>query len=532
MYDYIIIGSGPAGCVLANRLTEDPATRVLLLEAGKPDTNPLFHVPAGFAKLTGTTGSWGYATAPQKSLGGREIWYPQGKVLGGGSSINAQVFTRGNPADYDTWARDFGCDGWSHSEILPYYRRSEDNPRFSNKYHGVGGPLQVSDSDPQMMTQVFVRACQEAGFPFNPDFNGAEQQGFGFYQTTTRNGRRSSAPVAYIKPALKRPNLSVETNAFVRRIVVEKGRAVGVEVGDDGNKRVLKCNREVLVSAGAIGSPKLLLLSGIGPADELKNHGIEVVADIKGVGKNLHDHVDVFLVSECAGNYSFDRYKPWHMSLWAGLQYLMFRKGPVASNLVDGGGFWWCDKDAPSPDIQFHFLPGSGLEHGVRKIGNGVTLNSTIMQPRSRGSVTLRSADPEEAPVIDPNFWDDPYDQKISIQGFKISRQIMAQESFKPYIKGEVSPGKDVQTDDEIAAYGRENCKTDYHPAGTCRMGAADDPMAVLSPDLKVRGLDGIRVVDSSVMPKVVSSNTYSPTVMIAEKASDIIRGLEVSPTS
>lgn len=531
LYDYIIAGSGPAGCVLANRLTEDPAVRVLLLEAGKPDRHPLIHMPAGFAKMTDTLASWGYSTTPQQHLNGRQMWYPQGKVLGGGSSINAQVFTRGNPNDYNEWATEHGCEGWSHEDILPYYRRSEHNPRFSNKWHGVGGPLKVSDPEPQMMTQVFVRAAQEAGFPFNPDFNGESQEGFGFYQTTTHNGRRSSAPVAYIRPALKRPNLTVETNALVHRIVVDKGRATGVVLKSGGAERIIKCEREVLVTAGAIGSPKLLLLSGIGPAEELRELGIDVVADIAGVGKNLHDHVDIFQVSECSDNYSFDRYKPLHMAAWAGLQYLMFRKGPVASNLVDGGGFWWANKDAPSPDIQFHFLPGSGLEHGVKKISNGVTLNSTIMQPRSRGSVTLTSSDPHEAPNIDPNFWSDPHDLKTSIEGFKIARKIMMQPSFQPYIKGEIAPGPDVQTDDEIADYGRQNCKTDYHPAGTCRMGPPSDPRTVVTPDLKVRGIDGLRVIDSSVMPKVVSSNTYSPVVMIAEKGADLVRGHSITET-
>lgn len=526
MFDYIIVGSGPAGCVLANRLTADPKVRVLLLEAGKPDRHPLIHLPAGFAKMTGTLASWGYSTEPQKHLNNRQMWYPQGKVLGGGSSINAQVFTRGNPNDYNQWASEDGCEGWSHEDILPYYRRSEDNPRFSNKWHGVGGPLRVSDPEPQTMTQVFVRACQEAGFPYNPDFNGASQEGFGFYQTTTHNGRRSSAPVSYLRPVMSRSNLTIKTNSLVRRVVIEEGRAVGVALKQGAGETVLRCQREVLVTAGAIGSPKLLLLSGIGPAEELRRLGIPVVADVPGVGKNLHDHVDIFQVSECSDSYSFDRYKPPHMALWAGLQYLLFRTGPVASNLVDGGGFWWADDKAPSPDIQFHFLPGSGLEHGVKKIKNGVTLNSTIMQPRSRGSVTLKSPNPDEAPNIDPNFWSDPYDQEVSIKGFKIARKIMAQPSFKPYIKSEVAPGPDVQSDDEIADYGRQNCKTDYHPAGTCRMGPATDRRTVVAPDLKVRGVAGLRVIDSSVMPRVVSSNTYSPVVMIAEKGADLVHGI------
>jgi choline dehydrogenase-like flavoprotein len=527
MYDYVITGGGPAGCVLANRLSADPEVKVLLLEAGTLDSSPLIHMPAGFAKLTGTAATWGYRTVPQKHLDNREVWYPQGKVLGGGSSINAQVYTRGNRADYDEWASDEGCDGWSYDDVLPYFKRSEDNIRYADPFHGAGGPLKVSDPVPHALTSVYVRAAQEAGIPFNPDFNGATQEGIGYYQTTTRDGRRSSAATGFLRPALSRPNLTVATQALVIKILFEGKRAVGVAYGRRGDSTLYEARaaREVLVTSGAIGSPKLLLLSGLGPADELRAQGIDIVADLPGVGRNLQDHMDVYAVGECSGNHSLDRYKPLHMTLWAGMQYTFFKSGPVASNLCDGGGFWWADRDARSPDIQFHFLPGSGLEEGVRQIRNGVTLNSCFLRPRSRGSVKLKSTDPWEAPLIDPNYWAEEYDRKISIEGFKLVREILSQPAFRPYIKGEAMPGPAVRTDAEIAAYARQFSKTDYHPVGACKMGRPEDEATVVTPDLKVRGIEGLRVLDSSVMPRLNSSNTNAPTTMIAEKGADLVRG-------
>ncbi len=526
MYDYIITGGGSAGCVLANRLTENPDIRVLLLEAGSPDSNPLIHMPAGFAKLTGETATWGYSTVPQKHLDNREVWYPQGRVMGGGSSINAQVYTRGHALDYDDWANEEGCEGWSYAEVLPYFRKAEDNIRLSNDYHGTGGPLKVSDPVPHELTSTFVRAAQQAGFPYSSDFNGQMQDGFGYYQVTNRGGKRCSTAVGYIKPALGRPNLTVITKAEVSRILLENNRAIGVEYRKRGSNETHreKASREVLVTSGAVGSPKLLMLSGIGPAEHLRHVGIEVMHDLPAVGENFHDHMDVFVVSECSGDYSFDRYKPLYMNAWAGLQYLLFNTGPVASNLCDGGGFWYADADAQSPDIQFHFLPGSGLEHGLKKIRNGVTLNSALLRPKSRGSVRLRSKDPAVSPLIDPNFWAEEYDRKMSVEGFKLAREIMAQPAFRPFIRQETMPGADARTDEQIMAYARQYSKTDYHPVGACKMGAADDERSVVGPDLRVRGIDGLRVIDSSVMPRVPSSNTNAPTIMIAEKAADLIK--------
>ena len=528
-YTYVIVGGGPAGCVLASRLSEDPLVRVLLLEAGPQDKDPYIHWPAGFYKLTSSTkNGWGYRTAPLAHLDGRRMWFPQGRVLGGGGSINAQVFTRGNPKDYDEWAEEEGCDGWSHAEVLPYFRRFEDNERFSNAWHGTGGPIGVSDPiSPHRMSKVFVRAAQEAGLPYNPDFNGERQEGCGLYQVTQRRGRRSSAAVECLRPAMARPNLSVRTGAMATRILIEGGRAAGVEYAEhDGSaRRTAHAEAEVLITSGAIGSPKLLLLSGIGPADELRALGIAVVHDLPGVGCNLQDHIDVYVISELSCSYSYNKHIRLHRQLWAGIQYYAFGSGPVTSNLAEAGGFWFADPKARSPDVQFHFLPGSGLEAGVTQLcEHGCTLNSAFLRPRSRGTVRLESADPFAHPLIDPNYFAEEYDRAMSIGGLRIAREIMAQPAFRPYLRVERLPGPEVQSDAEVLAYARGHGKTDYHPVGTCKMGV--DPMAVVDPELKVLGLKGLRVCDSSIMPRLVSSNTNAPTLMIGEKAADLVKGV------
>lgn len=532
MYDYIIAGGGPAGCVLARRLSDDPSVRVLLLEAGKPDKHPYIHMPAGFAKLTGTIANWGYATVPQANLGERKIWYPQGKVLGGGSSINAQVYTRGNAKDYDEWAEEEGCAGWSYRDVLPYFRRAEDNERFSDLYHGNGGPLGVSDPvNPLPISKVFLRAAQQAGLPLNADFNGTRQEGCGLYQLTQRKARRCSAAVAYLRPVMERTNLTVRTNALVTRIIIENGRAVGIEYVEEprGGAKTALCEREVVVTAGAIGSPKLLMLSGIGDGEALRRHGIDVVHHLPGVGANLQDHVDVYVISECKGDFSYDKHVRWHKAVWAGIQYALFAQGPVASNLCEAGGFWYADPGARSPDIQFHFMLGSGLEQGVERLKNcGVTLNSACVRPLARGSVRLRSADPSASPLVDPNYWGDPYDRERSIRGFRLAREIMRQEAFAPYILAERLPGPDATTDKQIAAYASAHAKTDYHPVGTCKMGV--DETAVVDPELRVKGLSGLRVCDSSIMPRLISSNTNAATIMIGEKASDLVLGKRLAP--
>ncbi len=525
-FDYIIIGAGPAGCVLANRLSEDPDVNVLLLEAGGGDWNPLFHMPAGFAKMTKGVASWGWETVPQKHMKGRVLRYTQAKVLGGGSSINAQLYTRGNAADYDTWVSEDGCEGWSYRDILPYYKRAEDNQRFADDYHSYGGPLGVSMPVSALpICDAYIRAGQELGMPYNHDFNGRQQAGVGFYQLTQRNRRRSSASLAYLNPIRHRKNLTIKLGARVSRIVLEGKRAIGVEVVGKSGSEIIRAEREVLVSSGAIGSPKLLQQSGIGPADHLKSVGVKVLHDLPGVGSNLQDHLDLFVIAECTGDHTYDGVAKLHRTIWAGLEYILFRTGPVASSLFETGGFWYADPDARSPDIQFHLGLGSGIEAGVKRLKNaGVTLNSAYLHPRSRGTVRLSSSDPAAAPLIDPNYWSDPHDRKMSLEGLKIAREIFQQAALKPYIMAERLPGPKVMTDDELFEYGCANAKTDHHPVGTCKMG--NGPESVVGLDLKVHGLEGLRVCDSSVMPRVPSCNTNAPTIMVGEKGADLIRGL------
>lgn len=525
-FDYIITGAGPAGCVLANRLSEDPDVNVLLLEAGGGDWNPLFHMPAGFAKMTKGVASWGWETVPQKHMKGRVLRYTQAKVLGGGSSINAQLYTRGNAADYDTWVSEDGCDGWSYRDILPYYKRAEDNQRFADDYHSYGGPLGVSMPVSALpICDAYIRAGQELGIPYNQDFNGRQQAGVGFYQLTQRNRRRSSASLAYLNPIRHRKNLTIKLGARVSRIVLEGQRAIGVEVVGKSGSEIIRAEREVLVSSGAIGSPKLLQQSGIGPADHLKSVGVKVLHDLPGVGSNLQDHLDLFVIAECTGDHTYDGVAKLHRTIWAGLEYILFRTGPVASSLFETGGFWYADPDARSPDIQFHLGLGSGIEAGVERLKNaGVTLNSAYLHPRSRGTVRLSSSDPAAAPLIDPNYWSDPHDRKMSLEGLKIAREIFQQAALKPYIMAERLPGPKVMTDDELFDYGCANAKTDHHPVGTCKMG--NGPESVVGLDLKVHGLEGLRVCDSSVMPRVPSCNTNAPTIMVGEKGADLIRGL------
>ena len=521
-YDFVVVGGGSAGCVLAARLSENPDARVLLLEAGGRDWHPFYKMPAGFAKMTHGLGAWGYQTVPQKHMNDMVIRYTQARVIGGGSTMNAQIYTRGNRLDYDEW-RQMGCEGWGYDDVLPYFRKSEDNDSFENEYHAKGGLLGVSQPRaPLPICDAYFMAAAQTGIPRNPDMTGAKQDGVGFYQLTQRNGFRSSASVAFLNPARKRPNLTVRTHAQVQRLVVENNRVVGVELAGKGGGEIVRANSEVILSSGSIGTPRLLMLSGIGPADHLRAVGVQVVLDQPEVGSNLQDHLDLFTICECTGDHTYDKYAKLHWSVVAGVQYALARSGPVASSLFETGGFWYAQEGARSPDIQFHLGLGSGIEAGVDKMKNaGVTLNSAYLRPGSRGTVRLASNDPAAAPLIDPNYWQDPHDRAMSIRGLKMVQEIMAQDALKPFVKREVLPGPDVQSDEDYFNFACAHAKTDHHPAGTCRMGGDDG--SVVDPQLRLRGIDGLRVADASIMPRLISSNTNAPTIMIAEKSADMV---------
>ncbi len=522
-YDFIVVGGGSAGAVLAARLSENRKARVLLLEAGPRDWHPLFRIPAGFAKMTRGIGSWGWHTVPQKHMKNMVIRFTQAKVLGGGSTINAQIYTRGNALDYDEWQQ-MGCRGWGYEDVLRYFRKAEDNDTHEDRYHGKDGPLSVSQpAAPLPICEAFFEAAGAIGIPRNHDMTGESQDGVGYYQLTQSKARRCSTSSGYLNPIVgHRRNLSVRTGTQVLRIVVSNGRAQGVELADEG---VIRADAEVVVSAGAIGTPRLLQLSGIGPADHLRNIGVPVVFDQPGVGSNLQDHLDLYVVAECSGPHTYDRFAAPHRSLAAGLQYLLFRTGPAASSLFETGGFWYANPDARSPDIQFHLGLGSGIEAGVSAMKDGgVTLNTAYMRPRSRGTVRLASADPADAPLIDPNYWEDPHDRTQAIRGLKLAQRIMRQNALKPFVRSEKLPGADVRSDQDYFNYACAHAKTDHHPAGTCRMGS--DEGAVVDPELRFRGIDNLRIVDNSIMPALISSNTNAAAVMIGEKAADMISAM------
>lgn len=519
-YDFIVIGGGSAGSAIAARLSEDADVTVLLLEAGGNDRHPLFHLPAGFAKMTKGIGSWGWSTVPQRSMQNKVFNYTQAKVIGGGSAINAQIYTRGAAQDYDEW-RQLGCDGWSYADVLPYFKKSEDNDTYNGEFHGQGGPMGVSmPAAPLPICDAFIDAAGQVGIPKTIDVNGIRQDGAGYYQLTQRNARRSSAAMAFLAPAKSRLNLTIKMHAQVRRVVVVNGHATGVEMADGTQ---ITADREVILASGAIGSPRLLQLSGIGPADHLKSVGIDVVFDQPQVGANLQDHLDLYAICEVTGPHTYDRFAKLHLSAFAGLQYLLTRKGPVASSLFETGGFWYADENARSPDLQMHLGLGTGIEAGVEAMKNGgVTLNVCHLRPRSRGTVRLQSDNPADMPLIDPNYLSDPYDREMSIRGLKLVQKILSQDALKSYIMAERLPGPDVQTDEDYFNFICVHSKTSHHCAGTCQMGS--DDAAVLDPRLRFRGITGLRVADASVMPTVNSSNTNAPSIMIGEKAADMIK--------
>jgi choline dehydrogenase-like flavoprotein len=530
-FDILIVGAGSAGCVLAARLSEDPALRVGLIEAGPPDKSVLIHCPAGLALLAQTgAANWGFETVPQPGLNGRRGYQPRGKVLGGSSSVNAMIYARGHRADYDAWAAE-GNPGWSFDEVLPWFKHAEHNERGADAFHGTGGPLNVADlrSD-ATWRERFTQAGVQAGYPRNPDFNGAEQEGFGPYQVTHRNGERFSAAKAYLTPQLSRPNLQVLTGAQVLRVRFEGGRAVGVDVRMGGAERTLKARREVILSAGALQSPQLLMLSGVGPGAHLQALGLPVLHDLPGVGQHLHDHIDVVQVVDAPGHHDlFGLSLAGAVRAMRGIfEWRRQRTGMLTTNFGEGGAFLRSTPEEPVPDLQLHFVVGKLVDHGRKTVfGHGYSCHVCLLRPKSRGSVTLASPDPLAAPLIDPAFLSDPDDTARLVRGFKLMRHILAQPALAQYGGREVAASSAAQTDAEIEAYVRQHADTIYHPVGTCRMGPAHQAAeggSVVAADLRVHGLQGLRVVDASVMPQIVGGNTNAPTIMIAEKASEVIR--------
>jgi choline dehydrogenase len=519
-FDYVIVGAGSAGCVLAARLSQTRAVRVLLLEAGGPATARELAIPAAFSRMFRTAYDWAYQTEPEPALDGRRLYWPRGKVLGGSSSLNAMIYVRGHRGDYDDWAR-LGNAGWAFTDVLPYFRRAEHQQRGASDVHGAGGPLAVCDlRTVNVLSRAFVAAGVELGFPANPDFNGPEQHGFGLYQVTQRYGRRESAATAYLRPARRRPNLAIRTGAHATRVLLERGRAVGVEYIAGARKIQVRATREVLLCGGSVNSPQLLLLSGIGPADQLRSHGIVVADDLPGVGENLQDHLAVAVTYECRAPVTLINAERFRSLL----AFLLFRRGPLTSNVAEAGAFVSTRPEARRPDIQFHFGPAWFVEHGFgNPPGHGFTFGPTLLRPRSRGRIRLRSADPLAPPVIEASYLSQSADVAPLVAGVRLARRLAATRAFDGFCGGEALPGITVTDDGDLAAYVRSRAETLYHPVGTCRMGA--DAGAVVDDRLRVRGIEGLRVVDASVMPSIPGGNTNAPTIMIAEKAADLIRG-------
>jgi choline dehydrogenase len=523
-YDYVVVGAGSAGCVLANRLSADGKNSVLLLEAGPRDTNLWIHVPLGYGKLFKEKSvNWMYQTEPEPELDGRRIFQPRGKVLGGSSSINGLLYVRGQHEDYDRW-RQQGNQGWGFDDVLPYFKKAEDQGRGADDFHGVGGPLPVSDlGHPDPLSAAFIKAAAETGLPVNRDFNGVSQEGAGFFQTTTRRGRRASAAVAYLRPAKSRGNLRIETSAAAQRIRFEGRRALAVEYRQTGVLKMATARKEIVVSGGAFNSPQLLQLSGVGPAELLRKHGIEVVLDAPGVGHDLQDHMQVRVIMRCSKPITLnDIVNNPVRRILSGLQYAAFRTGPLTIAAGTSGAFFKTNPRLATPDIQVHFLPFSTDKMGEKLHSfSGFTASVCQLRPESRGTLRIRSADPQAAPEIRINYLSTEVDRITHVEGLKMLRRILSTPALKPFVVEEVDPGRKVVSDAELLNFCRARGSTIYHPTSTCRMG--NDPLAVVDQRLRVHGIEGLRVVDASVMPDLVSGNTNAVVIMIAEKASDMI---------
>ncbi|HWW04045.1 choline dehydrogenase [Collimonas sp.] len=523
-FDFVVVGGGSAGSVMAGRLTEDPALSVCLLEAGGSGDSWLVKMPVGAAVMVPTRiNNWAFETVPQAGLNVRRGYQPRGKMLGGSSGINAMVYTRGHRSDYDHWAQ-LGNNGWSFDDVLPYFKRSEHNERFSNGWHGQDGPLWVSDlRTDSPIHQHYLEAARQAGYPLSEDFNGEHQEGLGVYQVTQKDGERWSAARGYLMPHLGRSNLCVETGAYAERLILEQGRAVGVEVRQGGKLRVLRARREVILAAGAFQSPQLLMLSGIGDGTELRKLGIQVQHHLPGVGKNLQDHPDFVFCHQSDSLDTFGISAGGSLRLFKELQrFRKERRGMLTSNVAECGGFLKSRPDLPVPNLQLHFVVGC-LEDHARKLrmGHGFSCHVCLLRPKSKGTLSLRNTNPQDAPLIDPKFLDDPQDLEDMVEGFKVTRKLLAAPALAPYSKRDIRTA-DVQSDEQIRAVLRQYVDTVYHPIGTCKMGI--DQAAVVDPTLRVHGIRGLRVVDASIMPTLIGGNTNAPTIMIAEKAVDFIR--------
>ncbi|MBN8873610.1 MAG: choline dehydrogenase [Rhodospirillales bacterium] len=526
-FDYIVTGAGSAGCVVAARLSESGRHRVLLLEAGPRDTNPWIHIPLGFARtFVDPKVNWKFESVPQPQLGNRQLYLPRGKTLGGTSSINGMVYIRGNHRDYDEW-RQRGCIGWDWDSVLPFFKKAENQARGADAYHGVDGPLRVSDQPRRFeLADAVLEACEQAGVPRNPDFNGAQQEGCGYYQTTTGDRRRWSAARAYLRPARGRPNLEIRTGVHATRVLIEGGRAVGVEYQGPAGRQVARARGEVIVSGGAYGSPHLLLLSGLGPAAHLQAMGVPVLRDLPGVGSNLHDHFNTYLSWRCARPVTLNELQNSMVrKAAAGLRYALFRDGPMASNGIHAGLFTRSDPRLERPDLQINLLEWSTVERTKQRVVPhpfpGFTLSPVHLRPDGRGTVRLATSDPLAPPAVSFDFLRTEYDLQALLAGIRLARRIAAQPALRPYVVEELAPGPAAQDDAALEAFVRQTGISNHHPASSCAMGTG--PASVVDPRLRVHGVEGLRVADASIMPVVVGGNTNAPTIMIGEKAAAMI---------
>jgi choline dehydrogenase len=531
--DYVIVGAGSAGCAMAYRLAE-AGKRVTVIEHGGSDAGPFIQMPGALSyPMNMGIYDWGFATEPEPHLGGRRLATPRGKVIGGSSSINGMVYVRGHAKDFDTWA-EMGADGWAYADVLPYFKRMEASHGGSGpEFRGVDGPLHVGRGTRENpLFDAFIEAGRQAGYPVTQDYNGQQQEGFGPFESTIHKGRRWSAANAYLKPAMAGGNVQI-ARGFARRVVMEGKRAVGVEVDTRAGRQVIKAGREVIIAASSINSPKLLMLSGIGPAAHLKEHGIEVVADRPGVGANLQDHLEIYM--QFAASQPITLYKYWNLwgKAWVGAQWLLSGKGPGASNQFEACAFIRSKAGVEYPDIQYHFLPIAVRYDGKAVAeGHGFQAHVGPMRSKSRGAITLRSGNPTDAPMIRFNYMSDPSDWEDFRTCIRLTREIFGQDAFKPFLKGELQPGTGVETDAQLDDFLREHVESAYHPCGTCRMGRASDPMAVVDPECRVIGVEGLRVADSSIFPQVTNGNLNGPSIMTGEKAADHILGRSPLPAS